>query len=101
MLLYESAMQVVPLMLIALFLDRRGSADGDLTPRMRRWYRLQDKLIAVLCAAAFFISLLVVAGSFEPNQVFSAVVIAALAGSIGILFAQIWRRFDEPRRRND
>lgn len=100
-LLYESAMQVVPLMLIALFLDRRGTADADIPARVRRWYRLQDKLITVLCAVAFVISLLVVAGSFEPNLVFRAIIVAALAGSIGILFAQIWRRFDEPRRRND
>ncbi|GGD65462.1 hypothetical protein [Microbacterium murale] len=94
MLLYETAMQVVPLMLIALFLDRRSSGERDIPARARKWYRMQDRIITCLCAVAFVVSLFVVAEVLDPSQLFTAVIIAALAGSLGLLFAQIWRRFD-------
>lgn len=103
--LYNNAMQVVPLLLIALFLDARSAHSTDpndtkIGRRSRVWSQWQDKVFVFLGVAAFMISMLVVAGVAEPNKVTMAVVVAALAGCIGLLFARILRRFDQkpPRK---
>lgn len=88
-------MQVVPLLLIALFLDRRSTADQTGTSRSAKlWLRLQNRIIAVLGIVAFFASMFVIAGVFEHTTLTASVVISALSGSIGLLFSLIWRRFD-------
>lgn len=51
-LLYEAAVQVVPLLLIAFFLDRRIQND-ETTARARRWRRWSNKFSLLLNAIAF------------------------------------------------
>lgn len=97
--LYENAMQVVPLILIALFLEGRGASQEGLSRNAARWKRWQDKIIVVFGATAFMVSTLAVAGVFEPGRITRGVVIAAVAASVGLLFAQIWLRFERPRAR--
>jgi hypothetical protein len=92
--LYEAALQVVPLLLIALFLDRRVDSP-DPTPRARRWHRWSSKFSLLLNALAFLLSLLVVAGIVAAGSLTIAIVISAVAGSIGLLIGQIWQRLDE------
>ncbi|WP_166973039.1 hypothetical protein [Brevibacterium atlanticum] len=58
LLLYEGAMQVVPLMLIV-----------------------------------FFTSMFLLVGTVPISALTNAIAIAALSGSIGLLFGAIWRRF--------
>lgn len=98
LLLYENAMQVVPLLLIALFLDNRSSADPSSTVRQRRLLRFQDRVIAGLGFIAFFTSMFVVAQVVGHSSLTSAIVIAALSGSIGSLFVLIWGRFGRQPR---
>lgn len=95
-LLYESAMQVVPLLLIALFLDRRIANDGT-TERAQRWQRWSSKFSLLLSAVAFLLSLFIVAGVMAASSFTVAIVISAVAGSIGLLCGQIWQRIDEQR----
>jgi hypothetical protein len=97
MLLYEGALQVVPLLLIALFLDRRIAHDG-LTARSRRLQRWSSKFSLLLNAVAFLFSLLNVAGILRSNDATIAIVISAVAGSIGLLCGQIWQRIDDSPR---
>ncbi|TBN55525.1 hypothetical protein EYE40_15110 [Glaciihabitans arcticus] len=93
--IYEGAMQVVPLLLIALFLDRRSTADQTGTGRLAKmWFRFQNRIISVLGIVAFFVSMFVVAGVLPHTSIAVSVVISALSGSIGLLFALIWRRID-------
>lgn len=96
-LLYEGALQVVPLLLIALFLDRRmaSSAANEKSRRLQRW---SSKFSLLLNAVAFLVSLFVVAGVLAASSATVAVVIAAVAGSIGLLCGQIWQRIDEGSR---
>ncbi|UPO78443.1 hypothetical protein [Arthrobacter sp. Helios] len=97
-LLYESAVQVVPLLLIALFLDRRIESD-DTTAEARRWSRWSNKFSLLLNAIAFMVSVFVLAGVMPVSSLSMAIVISAVAGSIGVLFAQVWQRLDdEPHR---
>ena len=93
-LLYESALQVVPLLLIALYLDRRVANEGT-TDRARRWQRWSSKFSLLLNAVAFLVSLLIVAGVVPPTSLTVAIVISAVAGTIGLLCGQIWQRIDE------
>lgn len=92
-LLYEASLQVVPLLLIALFLDR-PTANDETTARARRWHRWSNKFSLLLNGIAFMVSLFVVAGVMPPNSLTTAVVISAVAGSIGLLCGQIWQRID-------
>jgi hypothetical protein len=93
--LYEAALQVVPLLLIALFLDRRIDSP-DPSPGARRWHRWSNKFSLLLNALAFLLSLLVVSGIVQPSSLTIAIVISAVAGSIGLLIGQIWQRLDQP-----
>lgn len=92
-LLYESALQVVPLLLIALFLDRRIPGD-ETTASAQRWQRWSNKFSLLLNAIAFLLSLFIVAGVMPTSSLTTAVVISAVAGSIGLLCGQIWQRID-------
>ncbi|MER5647065.1 hypothetical protein [Streptosporangium sp. NPDC002524] len=89
--LYDNAMQVVPVLLIALFLDTRG-VDRQTGHPPRRWENAQDRLFAVLGVVAFTVSMFVVAGVADGGRLTEAIVIAALSGCIGLLFARIWFR---------
>lgn len=93
-LLYENALQVVPLLLIALFLDRRIASTGT-TARAFRVQRWSNKFSLTLNAMAFLVSLFIVAGVLQATSFTLAVVVAAVAGSIGLLCGQIWQRIDQ------
>jgi fucose 4-O-acetylase-like acetyltransferase len=93
-LLYEAAVQVVPLLLIALFLDRR-IANEETTARARRWHRWSNKFSLLLNAVAFMVSLFILAGVMPASSASMAIVISAVAGSIGLLCGQIWQRLDQ------
>ncbi|GMA32770.1 hypothetical protein [Litorihabitans aurantiacus] len=93
-LVYEGALQVVPLLLIALFLDRRMPVGGA-TARSRRMQRWSSKFSLLLNALGFMVSLFVVAGVIVATSFTLAIVIAAVAGSIGLLCGQIWVRIDQ------
>lgn len=60
-LLHENAMQIVPVLLISLFIDRR-TAGSATNRRTRNWLRLQNRIIALLGFVAFFTSMFVLAG---------------------------------------
>ena len=92
--LYENAMQAVPLLLIALFLDGRVDTTHATTARSRKWERLQDRLFTLLGVIGFMTSMFVVAGVLTSSRITDGIVLAALSGCISLLFAQIWRRFD-------
>ncbi|WP_410813466.1 hypothetical protein [Micromonospora sp. 067-2] len=91
-LIYESAMQVVPLLLIALFLDNRSTADTPRSTTGRRLLRIQDRFIAGLGFIAFFTSMFVLAHVVKHSSVTSGIVIAAMGGATGLLFGLIWKR---------
>jgi len=93
-LLYEAAVQVVPLLLIALFLDRR-IPNEETTARARRWRRWSHKFSLLLNGIAFMVSLFILAGVMPASSFSTAIVISAVAGSIGLLGGQIWQRIDE------
>ncbi|MGX6604022.1 hypothetical protein ACWKSP_18035 [Micromonosporaceae bacterium Da 78-11] len=95
-LIYESAMQVVPLLLIALFLDNRSTAETSHSARGRRLLRIQDRVIAALGFIAFFTSMFVLAQVVEHSSMTSGIVISAVSGAAGLLFGMIWRRLNRP-----
>ena len=91
--LYVSAMQVVPLLLIALFLGNQDAEERRTTPG-GRWHRMPDKIYTILSITAFTTSMFVVAGVIDGSRFTMTVVVTALSGSISLLSAQIWRRFN-------
>lgn len=84
--LYDAAVQVVPVLMIALFVDARTAATATL------WLRMQHYLYLGLCVSAFTLSLLILAGVVDGNPIAEGVVIAALLGCIGLLAGQAWTR---------
>lgn len=99
--LYTTTMEMVPLLLIALFVDNRDEEQRPRTIRTLRWQRRQDKTYALLAVAAFFTSMFVVSDVIESSRFTTAIVIAALSGTTTLLLLQIWRRFDRRRERSD
>ncbi|KZF03052.1 hypothetical protein O4160_18530 [Rhodococcus sp. IEGM 1401] len=95
MLLYETTMQIVPLLLITLFLDTRNEGEKGDSKWSRRWIHWQDRAFALLGLLAFITSLLIVAESAAATRVTSAVVISTLSMAIGLLFTRIWQRLDQ------
>ncbi|MCZ7438790.1 hypothetical protein O7598_20425 [Micromonospora sp. WMMC241] len=101
MILYEGAVQVVPVLLIALFIETR-SVDRQRSRTMRRWEKAQDRVYAALGLAAFMVSLLVVADIVAGSPVTKAIVIATLSGCMGMLYVRISQRLAlDPGRRQD
>ncbi|MFI2713961.1 hypothetical protein ACH495_27950 [Micromonospora sp. NPDC018662] len=96
MTLYEAALQVVPVLLIALFIETR-SLDRQRSRAMRRWENVQDRLYAALGVVAFMVSLLVVAGIVAAGRLPMAIVIATLSGCMGMLYVRILQRFGRDR----
>lgn len=97
MILYEGALQVVPVLLIALFIETRD-ADRQGSRALRRWAHVQDRVYAALGVAAFMVSLLVVADVLAAGRLPAAIVIATLSGCMGMLYVRILQRFDHGRR---
>ena len=95
--LYTTTMQMVPLLLIALFVDNRDDENRPDT-RQRHWQRVQDKTYALLAVAAFFTSMFVTSDVIDSSRFTTAIVLAALSGTMTLLLLQIWRRFDRRRR---
>jgi hypothetical protein len=96
MLLYEGAMQVVPVLLITLFIETRR-ADGQ-ADHAKRWTVMQDRGYAALGLAAFLVSMLVVAEIVPAGRIPAAIVIATLSGCMGLLYKRILQRFDHGRQ---
>jgi hypothetical protein len=99
-ILYEITVQVVPVLMIALFLDGRTARQR--TARSAGLERLQAALFLVLCVGAFVVSSLIVADVLDQGRVTDALVIGALIGCIVLMAAKAWRRVlatqkDEPR----
>ncbi|MER7586490.1 hypothetical protein ABTW72_03040 [Micromonospora sp. NPDC127501] len=92
MVLYEGAMQVVPVLLIALFIEPR-TIGRSANRTKRRWANMQDRVYAALGAVAFTVSMLVVAGVATAGRGPAAIVIATLSGCMGLLYARIEQRF--------
>jgi len=88
--LYEITVQVVPVLMIALFLDSRIALAR--TARSARSERIQTGVFLFLCVGAFAVSLLIVADVLEEGRVTDALVISALIGCIGLMAAKAWRR---------
>lgn len=86
--MYEATVQVVPVLMIALFVDARTS-----TANPSRGTRIQNRLYIVLSVGAFVVALLTVARLLTPNRLTEAVVLGALIGCIVLLGAQAWSRF--------
>lgn len=89
--LFEIAMQVVPLLLIALFVDSPRSGDKAVA-RPQAWERVGERLVATLGFVAFMTSLLVVVEAVPAGGIPVAIVAAALGCSIGLLWGRIWAR---------
>lgn len=96
--LYTSTMEVVPLLLIALFLDNRNVEAIPPKPK-GRWHGLPDKIYTVLGITAFTTSMFVVADVIDASRFTLTIVITALSGAISLLSAQIWQRFERDRPR--
>ena len=99
--LYTTTMQMVPLLLIALFVDNRDDDERARTSRRRRWEQGQNKTYALLAVAAFFTSMLVVSDVIDSSRFTTGIVISALGGTMTLLLLQIWRRFECRRRQSD
>ncbi len=85
-------MQVVPVLLIALFIETR-SIDRQASRAMRRWADVQDRGYAALGVVAFMVSMLVVADIVAAGRAPAAIVIATLSGCMGMLYARISQHF--------
>lgn len=90
MILYENALQVLPVLMIALFLDTRATASG--VGERQRSAANQGRLYILLCVGAFAVSLSVISGLLVPGRVTQAVVLGALMGCTVLLAALAWRR---------
>lgn len=90
MTLYENALQVIPVLMIALFLDTRTAM--SVTADRQRGTDVQKRAYIVLSVSAFAVSLSVVAGVLDPGKVTQALVIGALMGCTVLMAAQAWRR---------
>jgi hypothetical protein len=90
--LYEVAMQVVPVLLIALFIETRsmGRQAGRV---MRVWEKAQDRIYAALGVVAFMVSMFVVAGIVPAGRIPAGIVIATLTGCMAMLYVRILQRF--------
>lgn len=90
--LYEAAMQVVPVLLIALFVDNRSKQRGTASRGAQIYALVQEQLTAVLAFLAFFVSMFVLSGAIEHSRWTNAAVVAGLAGASILLFSLVWRR---------
>lgn len=91
MTLYEIASQVVPLLMIALFVDSRTVLSAS-----RRADIVRSRVYVTLSTAAFIVAVLTVAGVLEPGVVTEAIVLGALLGCIVLLSVQAWARPRNP-----
>ncbi|WAP52212.1 hypothetical protein OL239_02585 [Arthrobacter sp. ATA002] len=99
MILYETTAQIVPVLMIALFLDTRtATATTGRSPRSKR---LQNRVFIVLCVGAFSASLLIIAGVLLDGVITQALVIAALIGCIALMAEPAWRRSRSSQERPD
>lgn len=90
--LFLAAIQVVPMLFIALFLDRRNGDDpaDEAARRTASRLRFFHLLVASLGLIAFSLSVYVVGADIEPQGWMRSVVTAALACSMAALATQIF-----------
>lgn len=92
--LFLAAVQVVPMLFIPLFLDRKTTEDSS--GRSVRGLRLFHLLVATLGLVAFSISVYVIGSETEPAGWMRSVVTTALACAMAALSAQILLRLLRP-----
>lgn len=92
--LFLAAVQVVPMLFIPLFLDRRTADDSR--DRSVRRLRLFHLIVAALGLVAFSISVYVIRSESEPARWMRSVVTTALACAMAALSAQILLRILRP-----
>lgn len=92
--LYENALQVIPVFMIALFLDTRTSPPT--AAGRRRQSKVQERVYIVLSVGAFAVSLSVVSGVLDPGRATHAVVLGALMGCTVLMAARAWLRTAHP-----
>lgn len=93
--LFLTAIQVVPMLFISLFLDR--NTDDDAETKHAATLRLFHLLVAVLGLLAFSISVYIVGSETEPASWMRSVVTTALACAMAALSAQILLRLTARR----
>ncbi|MFC0673822.1 hypothetical protein [Brachybacterium hainanense] len=85
--LYLATLQVVPMLFIALFLDRRHDADdARAASPFLRFFHLT---IAILGLLAFSLSVFVVGAEITPPAWMGSIVSAALACAMAALSSQV------------
>ncbi len=90
MILYETSLDVIPVLMIALFLDTRTAPPAATDRQLSA--QVQQRAYIALSVSAFAVSLSVVSGILDPGRVTQAVVIGALMGCTVLMAAQAWRR---------
>ncbi len=93
--LFLTAIQVVPMLFISLFLDR--NTDDDAETKHASTLRLFHLLVAVLGLLAFSLSVYIVGSETEPASWMRSVVTTALACAMAALSAQILLRLTARR----
>lgn len=93
--LFLTAIQVVPMLFISLFLDR--NTDADTETKHAATLRLFHLLVAVLGLIAFSLSVYIVGSETEPASWMRSVVTTALACAMAALSAQILLRLTSRR----
>ncbi|MCX4471341.1 hypothetical protein OOK41_13660 [Micromonospora sp. NBC_01655] len=88
--LFLTAVQVVPMLFISLFLDR--NADDDTATKHATTLRLFHLLVALLGLIAFSISVYIIGSQTQPASWMRSVVTTALACAMAALSAQILLR---------
>ncbi len=98
--LYENAMQVAPVLLIALFLDNRTApGEGeDVGPGWTRWFEIQNNVIAALNVTSFSLSMFVVAGVLEDGLLLRTIILTTLGGSMGLLGSLVQQRLNQMQK---
>lgn len=86
--LYEATVQIVPVLMIALFVDSR-----TVNVHPSRGALIQSRIYIVLSVGAFVVALLTVARLVGPSRLTEALVLAALIGCVVLMGAQAWSRF--------
>ena len=93
--LFLTAIQVVPMLFISLFLDR--STDHDADTKHAATLRLFHLLVAILGLTAFSLSVYIVGSEAEPTGWMRSVVTTALACAMAALSAQALLRLTARR----
>lgn len=96
--LYLAALQVVPMLFIALFLDRRPGTSDDERHTLAR-LRFFHITVTILGLVAFSLSVFVVGSQITPPAWMGSIVTAALACAMAALGTQVLLVLSKTRAR--